>query len=136
MKRFFLDTNIVLDYLLKREPFALLAKQLFAAADANQVQLLVASLSFTTAHYIGRQPLGKHTILSALESLRQQVTIVNVGSFEIAQAIQAGLPDFEDAVQFFAALAAGADAIVTRDPKGFPTQQVPVLSPLAALSLI
>lgn len=134
MRRFYLDTNVVIDYLLKREPFFLTAKQLFAAADANQIQLLVSSLTFTTAHYLARQPLGKDQALRVLNDLFQQVTVVAVGSSEIEKALQSGLPDFEDAAQLFAALAAGADAIVTRDPKGFPTPQVPVLNPLAALA--
>lgn len=111
-----------------------MAKQLFAAADNRQIQLLVSSLTFTTAHYLARQPLGKDQALQVLTDLFQQVTVVAVGSSEIEKALQSGLPDFEDAAQLFAALAAGADAIVTRDPKGFPTQQVPVLNPLAALA--
>jgi predicted nucleic acid-binding protein len=49
-------------------------------------------------------------------------------------ALEGDTPDFEDTVQLYAALSAGADAIVTRDPKGFPTQAITILDPLAALA--
>ena len=81
-----------------------------------------------------RHRVADTAVLAALSNLARIVVIAPITAEMIREALQASLPDFEDAVQFFAALAAGADAIVTRNPKGFPTQQVPVLNPLAALS--
>ncbi len=134
MKRLYLDTNVVMDYLLKREPFDLLAKQLMVAATDGRARMLVSSLTFTTAHYLARKSLGNAGAEEALTTLFQKVEVVKVGGSEIDQALQSGRPDFEDAVQFYAALATGAEAIVTRDPKGFPASPVPVLNPLVALA--
>ena len=39
------------------------------------------------------------------------------------------MDDFEDAVQFHSASRENVDYLVTRDPDGFPTTGVPVLSP-------
>ena len=135
MKNYFLDTNVLLDFLLEREPFVGPATQLVELAVSGQLRLTASSLSFTTVYYLmRRQRVSEAAVISALTSLARVVTIAPVTAEMIQQALRSGLPDFEDAVQFFAALAAGAEAIVTRDRKGFPTQQVPVLSPLAALA--
>jgi len=134
VKRLYLDTNVVMDYLLKREPFDLLAKQLIAAAADGRAQVLVSSLTFTTAHYLARKTLGNAGAVEALTTLFQKVEVTNVCGSEIDQALQSGRPDFEDAVQFYAALAAGTEALVTRDPEGFPASPVPVLNPLTALA--
>ena len=42
--------------------------------------------------------------------------------------------DFEDAVCAASAEASGCDAIVTRDPDGYPNPPLPVIDPAAALS--
>ncbi len=132
MKRFYLDSNIVLDFLLDRQPFAELAAELLATAKAGRAELLVSSLLYVTSHYVVSKAKGKIAATQGLTTLFEYVTTVAVDATIVQQALHSGRPDFEDAVQFYAALAAGADAIVTRDPKGFPTQQVPVLNPLAA----
>ena len=134
MKKLYLDANVVLDYILKRSPFDVAPKELFIMAEQNRVQLLVSSLTFTLVHYITSKQIGKVAATGELAGIFRLVTTVAVDEQIIGQAIQAGLPDFEDAVQLFAALAAGADAIVTRDPKGFPTPLVPVLNPVVALA--
>lgn len=136
MTRLYLDSNVVLDFLLDRVPYAAAATQLLAAANQGRAMLLVSSLTYTTAHYVVSKAIGKHAATQALTSLHVQVVTVAIDDSVIEQALQAGLPDFEDAVQLFAALAAGAEAVVTRDPKGFPMQLVAILDPLAALQVL
>lgn len=134
MTRFYLDSNVVLNFLLDRAPYATAATQLLAAAYQGRATLLFSSLTYTTAHYVVSKAISKHAATQALASLHAQVATVAVDDSVIEQALQA--PDFEDAVQLFAALAAGAEAVVTRDPKGFPTQLVAVLDPLTALQIL
>lgn len=136
MKRFYLDSNVLLDFLLDRTPHAATATNLLAAAKKGRVTLLISSLTYTTAHYVMSKAIGKKAALLALADLHTQLTTAAVDSQVIGQALQAELPDFEDAVQLFAALAANADVIVTRDPKGFPNSPIPILDPLAALNLL
>jgi PIN domain len=52
----------------------------------------------------------------------------------IRRAIVLAWPDFEDAVCAAAAEASGCDALVTRDPDGYPNAPLPVIDPAAALS--
>ena len=67
------------------------------------------------------------------------VTIVAVDSRNVNDALRSSFPDFEDALQYFAAEAEtepAIEAIVTRDPKGFAAGALPVLTPPAALAQI
>lgn len=135
MRRLFLDTNVVLDLLLERPLFVEAATQLVAEREARGIELLVSSLSFTNIHYLmRRQQRTDQQALGALNNLASFVQIAPVGEAIIKQALASGRPDFEDAVQLYAALAAGADAIVTRDPAGFRSSPLLVLDPLAALA--
>jgi len=136
MKQFYLDTNIILDLILNREPFADAAEKLFDAAAQQQVKLLVSSLTFVTAHYILSKKIGKAAATESLTSLATQVVILPVDASAIEASLQHSSPDFEDAVQLIIAITAGAEAIITRDPKGFRNSFLPVFDALVALQQV
>ncbi len=127
--RVLIDTNIVLDFLLQREPFFQDAEMLFQTIDAGQVTGYITATTLTDIFYISR----KHT--RSIEQARQAVSnILNAMSIcpidraVLESAFNSGLDDFEDAVQIFSAVAQELDAILTRDAKGFLSSPVPVLS--------
>ena len=56
MERVFVDTNIVIDLLQRRERFYKEAQELFTLADQKKVELFISSLTITTSLYL----LAKH----------------------------------------------------------------------------
>jgi predicted nucleic acid-binding protein len=127
--RVLIDTNIVLDFLLQREPFFQDAELLFQAIDTGQLIGYVTATTLTDIFYISR----KHT--RSVEQARQAVSetltamvICPIDRAVLESAFNSGLVDFEDAVQIFGAVAQGLDAILTRDNKGFLSSPIPVLS--------
>jgi len=127
--RVLIDTNIVLDFLLQREPFFQDAEMLFQTIDAGQVTGYITATTLTDIFYISR----KHT--RSIEQARQAVSatlnamaICPIDRDVLESAFNSGLNDFEDAVQIFSAVAQELDAILTRDTKGFLSSPVPVLS--------
>jgi len=127
--RVLIDTNIVLDFLLQREPFFQDAEILFQTIDAGQVTGYITATTLTDIFYISR----KHT--RSIEQARQAVSatlnamaICPIDRAVLESAFNSGLDDFEDAVQIFSAVAQELDAILTRDAKGFLTSPIPVLS--------
>lgn len=124
-----IDTNILLDFLLQREPFFPEAELLFQAIDSGQIFGYVTATTLTDIFYIAR----RHT--RSIEQARQAVShtmnamvICPVNRAVLESAFQSGLVDFEDAVQIACAVDRGLDAIVTRDTRGFLSSSVPVLS--------
>jgi predicted nucleic acid-binding protein len=127
--RVLIDTNIVLDFLLQREPFSQDAELLFQAIGAGQIIGYVTATTLTDIFYISR----KHT--RSVEQARQAVSeiltamvICPIDRAVLESAFNSGLVDFENAVQIFGAVAQGLDAILTRDSKGFLSSPIPVLS--------
>ena len=127
--RVLIDTHIVLDFLLQREPFSQDAELLFKAIDDGQVVGYVTATTLTDIFYIAR----KHT--RSVEQARQAVSetltamvICPVNRTVLESAFSSGLADFEDAVQIFCAVTQGLDGILTRDTQGFLSSPLPVLS--------
>ena len=127
--RVLIDTNIVLDFLLQREPFFQDAELLFQAINVGQVIGYVTATTLTDIFYISR----KHTcsVEQARQAVSETLTVMIICPIDRAvleSAFNSGLVDFEDAVQIFSAVAQGLDGILTRDNKGFLSSPIPVLS--------
>lgn len=66
MKKVFIDTNIIVDLLAKREPFYEEAAMLFTLADKQQVNLSVSALTFANTNYILSQSLKPEEVRQIL----------------------------------------------------------------------
>lgn len=135
MRHLFLDTNVLLDFILKRDSFGPAAHQLFLAAEADEVVLYAAALSFSHIYYTLRKTNPPAERILVLTALANSVNIIPLTRPVVEAALTLGFPDFEDGLQYCAArLVPAIEAIVTRDPKGFAAGTLPVLLPLEALA--
>ena len=125
----FLDTNVVIDLLAKREPFYKEAQVLFTLADSGQIQLQISALSFANASYA----LAKHYPVADAKKYLQQfkvlVSILPLDDKAIELALASEFQDIEDGFQYFIAQAGGAGVIVTRNKKDFKKSEIPVMTP-------
>ena len=127
--RVLLDTNILLDLILARAPFASGAALLWEAQRDGRFDGYVSPISLINVFYIARKNKG---IDEAREAVRMILAGFDVCALEMAAmhvALALPLNDYEDAVQVASALACGLDAIITRDAKDFKDASLPVFSP-------
>ncbi len=128
MINLFLDTNVVMDLLLKRQHFYMDAANIFALAAINKVALFASPMTYATASYL----IGKNNPALIKPSLRSLRTISGVTSADqriVDQALDADFNDYEDALQHFSALTKDIDYIITRNIKDFTNSQVEVFTP-------
>jgi predicted nucleic acid-binding protein len=123
-----IDTNIVLDLILEREPFVEAATALFELVEMSQVQGYIAATTITNIFYIVRKAQGRETAIQAVSRVLVGLEICAVDRPTIAQALTSNLKDFEDGIQFACAVLNQVDAIVTRDTSDFAGVSLPVLS--------
>jgi predicted nucleic acid-binding protein len=133
MKVFF-DTNVVLDVLLERKPFYSDSVAVWTMAEQGAIIGIIAAISCTNIAYIINRLRNRAAVRTALSALRDVFTIAATDGQTIFQSMDAKFDDFEDAVQYFTALHAGVDCIVTRKPGHFPRAGCPVVSPAEFLA--
>jgi predicted nucleic acid-binding protein len=136
MKKLLLDIDIILDILLDRKPHVVASSQIWVAIETGRVKGIVPAHGVTTIYYLIRRAIGAATARRTIGTILQVLEVAAVDSNVIQSSLLLAWPDFEDAVTAAAAEAAGCDAIITRDPKGFPDSQVQVLTPETAAALI
>lgn len=131
----FLDSDVILDYLLKREPFNVPAREIFVYAFNNEIQIYFSSLTVANIHYLLRKHYGNEGALDKITELLRFCTILPVSEKEIFSAIKSGFSDFEDAIQHFTAIQnPEIDGIITRNPSDYRKSQLPVFTPEVFLS--
>lgn len=124
-----LDTNIILDYALKREPFSRLADQIFLAIEQKSIEGHVSASTFTDLFYILRKSRGKDWAFQFLARLVQLCPVATVDANIVEAALTESYKDFEDDIQYYAALQARLEGIVTRNPTDFPQKDLRILTP-------
>ena len=131
----FVDTNVLIDYVCKRESFFVPAKAVFASCFLGKIGIIVSSLSIVNTIYIGRKHDSskiKHNLLG----LSQIVTYADMPASLVQEALQTDWNDYEDALQNATALMTKADCIVTRNKNDFASSSLPVYCPEELLALL
>ena len=127
--RILIDTNVVLDLLLEREPFVKEAAVLFSLVDSGKIDAYVSAISVTTVNYL----IGRSTTVSKANQLTDLLMkifdIAPVDRAVLSSATSGGFADFEDGVIHDSALVVTAKAIVTRNTKDFKKSSIPVFTP-------
>ena len=134
MKHIFMDTNVVIDFLADRQPFALDAAGLFNLTIDHKVTLYISAVSYNNIYYILRQSLTNNSTIKLLKELAEMTEITDVTSTVIRQSLKTDFKDYEDAIQYYCALSIPEiDFIVTRNTKDFKKSTLPVLTPSEAM---
>jgi predicted nucleic acid-binding protein len=130
MMKVFIDTNILIDFLAAREPFAEEAMALFQLADNDEIELIVSDLTIiNTIYVLRRMHYGLSEIYDSLDNIRPLLTITSMGATVVDRCLQHRSDDFEDEMQYFSAIDANADYIITRNKKDFDFGDSAVMTP-------
>ncbi len=125
----FLDTNVLMDVFLDREPFVADSQQVWLLAERGKIRGLVSAISFPNVYYVIRKLSGVRQANRSMTMLRDVFVPVACDEQAVHQAMDARFKDFEDAIQYFSAIRADADCLISRNPKHFRTADIPVLTP-------
>ena len=135
MKLFF-DANVVLDLILKRQPFFDYIAEIVTIAENKKFTLCLSSVSFVNVNYIACKFTDKKNVLESLKKLRILFDVLPVSEVEIDKALFSNFNDFEDAVQHYCALKYNCDYIIRRESKDFKNSEIPTLTPTEFLASI
>lgn len=124
-----LDTNIIVDDALEREPFLEASEQVLVLIEQRQVEGYVSASTFGDLYYIIRKVRGREWTVNYLRQLVTFCQVATVDRATITMALNADFRDFEDAIQYSCAVINQLDAIVTRNPQDFLVTPPRILTP-------
>jgi predicted nucleic acid-binding protein len=130
MRDLFIDTDVIIDFLIDRKPFSREAAIIFTLIEQKKLKGFSSSLTFSNLYYVLRKIESHNKVISKLDSLSKMVGILKVEEQTIKNALASGFPDFEDSIQYFSAVdSKKIDVIITRNTKDFKKSEIPVMTP-------
>lgn len=124
-----IDTNIIVDVALDREPFFAQSDRILTFVEEAQIQGYVSASTFSDLYYIIRRDKGRDWTLDFLRQLATFCQVATVDNSVISMALASNFKDFEDAIQYSTAVINQIDAIVTRNPRDFPVTTPRIVTP-------
>jgi predicted nucleic acid-binding protein len=131
----FVDSDVIIDVLAAREPFYQNSSKVLSLAHTNKIQVIVSALTFSNAFYMLRKFSDRHNAIKNLNVLNALATTASVTDQEIKLALSSGFTDFEDAIQYYTALSAGCQFIITRNVGDYKLSDIPVFAPAEFMKL-
>ena len=133
--RVLIDTNVVLDFVLNRMPFADSAATLFQHIERQTFSAAVSASAITDIFYLLEKE--KMDAITFLKDFLLAVDVLGVDKAIIMCALYSGWTDFEDAVQAQVAIENNIDAVITRNTKDYSKlKEIQVLTPTEFLQKI
>jgi predicted nucleic acid-binding protein len=128
MKVVFVDTDVMLDYLLKREPFFDDALRLMRAGLRGEVKLFISVITVANLIYFLRK---KFTVIETRQKLKVLRSFVEIAASDyhiVDEMINSFFGDLEDALQYATALQVGAEVLLTRNISDYKQSKIAVMN--------
>lgn len=128
--KLFLDTNILIDFILERPQFYPTAAMIVSYAVERKIEIAVSALSVVTANFICvvRSKMSDDIYRRKIDFLRDFMTICSVNDWDVYHSYDTKWKDFEDGVQYASAKRWNPDFLVTRNVKDFEEHDIAVVT--------
>lgn len=137
MTDIFIDTDVIIDFLIDREPHSREAAIILTLIEQKKLKGYVSSLTFSNLYYVLRKIESHKKVIVKLDSISRLLTILKVDQQTIKYAIASGFPDFEDSIQYNCALDyKKIDVLITRNIKDYKGSEIPVMTPADYLKMV
>lgn len=124
-----LDTNVVVDVALERQPYFSDSETVLSWVEQGQIEGYISASTFSDLYYIIRKQKGRDLALEFLREISTFCQVAIVDRVSIDMALSANLKDFKDAIQYSTAVVNQLDAIVTRNAEDFPVMTPRIITP-------
>lgn len=125
-----IDTNVLLDYLLEREPFFDDAKEVILSCTDGNVKGCIAAHSISNMFFILRKDYNAKERREVLLNLCKIFDVEGIDKAKLISGLgNDDFSDFEDCLQMECAKSYEADYIVTRNVSDYETSEIKAITP-------
>ncbi|UTC89596.1 PIN domain-containing protein [Treponema denticola] len=129
IKKVFIDTDIILDVALAREPFFSSSKTILAMAENNIIIGNISSNCVANIYYILRKSGGDNKARKFILNIVKYITVIAIDHQNVLEALKSKFSDFEDALQHSSAVENRCEYIITRNIEDYKSSKIKVLLP-------
>jgi predicted nucleic acid-binding protein len=132
-----IDTNIVLDVLLNRQPYCQDAAKIIVLSEKEIIESYVSASAITDIFYITQKEYkNKQITIDLLKKTLEVISVATITGNNIYQALDLEWNDFEDSVQYIVGESISADYIITRNVDDFDSSTIKIVTPEQFLNIL
>jgi predicted nucleic acid-binding protein len=132
-----IDTNIVLDVLLNRQPYCQDAAKIIVLSEKEIIESYVSASAITDIYYITQKEYkNKQVAIDLMKKILEVILVATITGNNIYRALDLGWNDFEDSVQYIVGESISADYIITRNLDDFNNSTIKIVTPEQFLNII
>jgi len=135
MDNLFVDTDVILDLFVRREPHHKTALRFFSFLKNHSVQAFTSAVAVANTYYILAKIKNRRYALEKVRRLVKLMRIAAVDQQTIEAAVRAPHRDFEDSIQYHCAVSRGLAMLITRNVSDYPKDRVKVLQPAEYMTI-
>ena len=128
MDQVFIDTDIALDLLGKRDPFYEYSARLFSLSDKGEIEICISALSFSNLNYLLTRQYSSYESRRILNKFKVLVKVLAVDDKIIDLALSSKFKDFEDSIQYYVAIENDINILLTRNIKDYKEAEIAILT--------
>lgn len=130
MQKLIIDTDVILDFFFDRKPYSDCASQVLSLCETEKIMGFITPVICSNVYYILRQTAPHDKVIEKLKQLLMILNVLAMDKDVVLQALNSGFRDFEDALQYAAAIRAKhINAILTRNVKDYKKSELGVMTP-------
>ena len=133
--KLFIDTDIILDIALTREPHFYSSAFISSLIETKSVVGYTSSIVISNIYYIIRKVDTHKTAIEFISKMRLFINILPVDDEIIFLSLESKFKYFEDAIQYYCAYNNKIDFLITRNVKDYSKAQIKVHTPEEYLKL-
>ncbi len=127
--RIFADANILVSVLNKEFPLYSSTARIISLADNKKFTVFTSPVCLAIAFYFSEKKSGTELAKQKISMLASKLSITNIGKPEVEQALaNKKVNDFEDGMQYYAALESKCTAIITQDTEDYYYSSIEILN--------
>ena len=137
MNNIIIDSDILLDFFLQRQPFFDHSLEILILCEKGKVKGFITGLIISNAYYILRKHFLHKNIMNDFKLLLTFLDVLTIEKNTVLKAIDSEFLDFEDALQNFSADSnSSINAIITRNIKDYKKSNLSVFTPTMFLETL
>ncbi|MEQ8927716.1 MAG: PIN domain-containing protein [Fulvivirga sp.] len=135
--KIFIDTDVIIDFLIDRQPHAEASSKILNLSDKGIIQLYTSALCINNIHYVIKKVVGEKKARSIIHELLALISVIEVDETDLKNALDSSFSDFEDAIQYSTAQKIkGLKAILTRNTKDYKKSKIAIFTPETLIKTI
>jgi predicted nucleic acid-binding protein len=125
----FVDANVLVSTVNKEYPNYPYTARIISLTDRNDFQIYTTPVCLAISFYFAEKRFGTSAAKKKLRYVAMRINIAATTETTVTSAFaDPAVMDFEDGIEYFAAVEAGCTCIVTEDKEDFHFSKIEVLS--------